>query len=240
VFEPVISWLALPLSASVVHSIEPWAAWHARLMVLSWGLLVPLGVLIARFYKVTPGQDWPRVIDNKFWWHSHRLLQWTGLVLMTAGAWFVWGRAMGATTAAKIHALIGWSLLLAGWLQVIGSFARGSTGGPLDEKSNSLRGDHYDMTPRRLVFERVHKSLGWTAVLGSVIAIVLGLFLADAPRWMLFLMIGWWLTLACAFTWLQRRGRCIDTYQAIWGPDLSHPGNRLKPIGVGVKRLQKN
>ena len=37
---------------------------------------------------------------------------------------------------------------------------------------------------------------------------------------------------------LQRQGRCIDTYQAIWGPDPRHPGNRLKPVGWGVRRPQ--
>jgi hypothetical protein len=46
----------------------------------------------------------------------------------------------------------------------------------------------------------------------------------------------WWLVLIAGFVWLQRQGRCIDTYQAIWGPDTAHPGNRIKPIGWGIKR----
>ncbi|MGA7199891.1 hypothetical protein [Roseiarcus sp.] len=46
----------------------------------------------------------------------------------------------------------------------------------------------------------------------------------------------WWMTLLGAAITLQRAGRCLDTYQAIWGPDPSLPGNRRKPIGWGVSR----
>jgi hypothetical protein len=35
---------------------------------------------------------------------------------------------------------------------------------------------------------------------------------------------------------LQRAGRCIDTYQAIWGLDPDLPGNRRRPIGFGIVR----
>lgn len=37
-------------------------------MVLAWVILLPLGVLIARFFKITPHQSWPASPDNKFWW----------------------------------------------------------------------------------------------------------------------------------------------------------------------------
>jgi hypothetical protein len=36
---------------------------------------------------------------------------------------------------------------------------------------------------------------------------------------------------------LERAGRCIDTYQAIWGPDLKHPGNQRLHVGWGMLRL---
>jgi hypothetical protein len=31
------------------HELAPWVQWHGRLMVLAWVILLPLGVLIARF-----------------------------------------------------------------------------------------------------------------------------------------------------------------------------------------------
>jgi hypothetical protein len=92
------------------------------------------------------------------------------------------------------------------------------------------------MTPRRRWFERLHKSIGWLAVLLALVVIGLGLKAADAPRWMPGMLALWWTVLGLWAWRLQRAGRCIDTYQAIWGPDPRHPGNQRAPIGLGVTR----
>lgn len=226
-------WLFAPLSGAADHHIAPWAYWHARCMVLAWGVLLPLGALAARYFKVTPAQRWPDELDNKLWWHAHRACQWGGVGVMSLGLVLAWGRGLQAGAAAGAHAQAGWVLAALGWLQACSGWARGSKGGPTDAV---LRGDHYDMTPRRRLFERMHKSLGWLALGASIAVIALGLAAADAPRWMPALLAAWWLLLAAAAVRLQRSGRCIDTYQAIWGPDPSHPGNRLPPIGWGVRR----
>ena len=226
-------WLLTPLSGQAQHAIAPWAYWHARCMVLAWGVLLPVGALVARYLKVTSRQRWPEQLDNRFWWHSHRTLQWAGVLLMSVGAVLAWDQGAGASLAAQLHALGGWMLVLLGWLQVLAGLVRGSRGGP---GSEPLRGDHYDMTAHRVAFERLHKGLGWLALLAAVAVIVLGLQVADAPRWMALTLAAWWLLLAgLAWQW-QRSGRCIDTYQAIWGPDPVHPGNRMRPTGWGVRR----
>ena len=229
---PMLDWLLTPLSGASTHHVEPWLAWHARAMVLAWAVLVPLGTLAARFFKVTPHQDWPRELDNPAWWHGHRLLQGAAVAAMLTGALFVWNRGAGASGAAlssngtpwsTLHGALGLALLITAALQVAGALARGSKGGPT---GRTLRGDHFDMTPRRVLFERIHKTLGWLAVALSGPCIVLGLVVADAPRWMLVALSLWWLALTMCFVHWQRSGRCIDTYQAIWGPDPSLPGNR--------------
>lgn len=231
----MLDWLMTPLSGSAQHHIETWASWHARCMVLGWGVMLPLGALAARYFKVTPGQRWPEQLDNKAWWHGHRALQWAGIAVMTVGAGLAWGRGHGLTAAAQWHGWAGWALVAAGWLQIASGLARGSKGGPTDVQ---LRGDHYDMTAHRVRFERWHKGLGWLSVLAAVAVAALGLVLADAPRWMPVTLTIWWLLLAGAAVHLQRQGRCVDTYQAIWGPDPQHPGNRMKPIGWGIQRPQ--
>lgn len=231
----MIEWLATPLSGAANHTIAPWAMWHARCMVLGWGVLVPIGALAARYFKVTARQRWPHQLDNKAWWHAHRWLQWAGIAAMSLGAVLAWGQGRGGTPAAVLHGWAGWALVAMGWLQVAAGLGRGSKGGPTDER---LRGDHYDMTRQRIGFERLHKSLGWFSVLLSIGVIGLGLQVADAPRWMALALAAWWLLLAGAAWRWQRQGRCIDTYQAIWGPDPHHPGNRLKPVGWGVRRPQ--
>jgi hypothetical protein len=228
----MLDWWLAPLSGATGHAIAVPVAWHARLMVLAWGVLIPVGVLWARFWKVAPGQDWPRELDDKRWWHAHRTLQIGGFLLGLAALALVF--RVGATTpGAEAHHLVGWIVVAAGAWQVAHGFARGSKGGPT---APTLAGDHYDMTPRRVLFERVHKSLGWVVVVAAVAAIASGLLVADAPRWMAAAIAAWWLLLAARFVRWQRAGRALDTYQAIWGPDPALPGNARAPIGWGVTR----
>jgi Eukaryotic cytochrome b561 len=228
----MIEWLLLPLSGNPVHHVAPVVAWHARLMVLAWGVLLPLGVLVARYYKVTPGQDWPRELDNKLWWHAHRVLQYAGVGLALAAVALLVLRG-GDSAGSSSHRVLGWSVLALAVFQVVLGALRGSKGGPT---SQTMRGDHYDMTPQRRRFELLHKSLGWLAVALAVPTLVLGLREADSPRWMPLVLAAWWTLLALAAWRLQRAGRCVDTYQAIWGPDPAHPGNRVEPTGWGVCR----
>lgn len=229
-------WWMLPLSGSDNSAIAPAVYWHGRLMVLAWGVLVPLGVLVARYFKVVPGQNWPDHLDHKFWWHAHRSLQWLSVLLATFGLLLVVPQATSTAPLAQTHSVLGWSLMVLAGMQVLSGLLRGSKGGPSEPV---LRGDHYDMSPRRVWFERVHKSLGWLLVAASVIALNAGLVLADAPRWMPALLVVWWLALtAWALRW-QAQGRCISTYQSIWGLDSEHPGNQGLHMGSSTQRHKK-
>ena len=225
---PIISWLIMPLVGARPHGLAGWAAWHGRLMVLSWSILIPSGVLIARYGKITAKQDWPAVLDNRLWWDWHRRLQYAGLGLAFMALVICVIHARLITRLDVIHACMGWSVMALGVSQAASAMFRGTKGGPTGERApvGDWRGDHYDMTTRRVIFEYVHKIGGSIAVLLAACTVILGLFVADAPRWMLIVILGWWAVLAAAATTLQRRGRCIDTYQAIWGPDPIHPGNR--------------
>lgn len=231
-FSTIVTWLTLPLSGATEHVIAPHVAWHARIMVLAWGILLPLGVLAARFLKITPGQQWPLRLDNPLWWNLHRGFQYLGVLLTAAGLYLVWGTGSdGDGLARNVHAWLGWAVAGCGFLQVLGGWLRGSKGSPAEPA-----GDHYAMTGRRLAFERLHKALGWAAIAVGVVTIALGLRLADAPRWMPVVLGAWWTGLACVGAVLQRRGWCVDTYQAIWGPSAEHPGNRIAPVGWGIRR----
>jgi len=82
----VIDWLLLPLSGGLDHVVAPRVSWHGRLMVLAWGVAVPVAVLLARFFKVTPRQRWPEELDNTFWWHGHRFLSYVAVTLTAIAA----------------------------------------------------------------------------------------------------------------------------------------------------------
>lgn len=227
--DTLVAWIALPWSGAADHAIDPRIAWHARTMVLAWGILLPVGALVARYGKILPGQDWPRRLDNPLWWHVHRGCQYSGVALTLVGVYLAWGA--GARPLGSLHALFGWAVALAGVAQVAGGLLRGSKGSATEPS-----GDHYAMTRRRVLFERTHKALGWGALLVAIVTLVLGLQRADAPRWMALILALWWVALIGIAAVLQHRGWCVDTYQAIWGPSLEHPGNRMAPIGWGVRR----
>lgn len=239
----LLAWLALPWSGNPDHLIAPAVAWHGRLMVLAWGAAVPVAVLLARYFKVTPWQDWPRQLDHKFWWHGHRVLNYGAVVVSCAAAALVWSAQGYIGPARALHAWLGWTVVGLGLLQVLGGHLRGSKGGPTEPRLGpdgrviDLHGDHYDMTRRRCAFEWVHKVLGYGALALTLVALLVGLWVADAPRWMWLGLAGWWLVLFAVAARFQRQGRCIDTYQAIWGTDPHHPGAAVGPIGWGVRRL---
>jgi hypothetical protein len=234
----MIEWLLSPVDLTRAHVVSDSVAWHARSMTLAWGVLVPIGVLAARFFKILPGQDWPRELDSPVWWFTHRFLHYLAGLLTLAGLFLVLrgGLSLGSSGT---HAVFGWAVVLLAVSQFLGGWLRGSKGGPTEpHPDGSLRGDHYDMTPRRIAFEYLHKIGGYMALAIAIAAIVTGLWRANAPNWM-WLMLGlWWLSLLALGVLLQRAGRAIDTYQAIWGPDHAHPGNTRRPIGIGIRRRQ--
>jgi Eukaryotic cytochrome b561 len=236
-FETPLRWWLSPLSGASSHQLDAAVMWHARLMVLAWAVLLPLGAVAARYFKVTPQQDWPRHLDNRTWWHAHRGLQYLGVVVMLVGTVLIFnGRDSAAATTSAVavwHSYLGWAVVALGVVQILSAWLRGSKGGPTDVQ---LRGDHYDMTRHRLWFEALHKSGGWLAVILAIVTVVLGLMAADAPRWMPLVLGVWWAGLIAASVYLERGGRCIDTYQAIWGPHLKHPGNQRKINGWGMRR----
>lgn len=229
-------YLLSPLDANRVHQISDLQIWHSRLMFLGWGVVAPLAVMIARYFKVLPTQDWPNRLDSQFWWRCH----WIGqtlvlLVTLIAAALMFWSAADGPW---HWHRVLGYWVVALVLTQVLLGYLRGSKGGPADpQPDGSLAGDHYHMTKRRRIFEALHKSLGYLTLLLAAITILLGLWYINSPRWMWLLIVSWWCVLLGLSVWLQRRGMALDTYQAIWGPDPVHPGNRL-PIGWGMIRRE--
>ncbi len=225
-------------------SIADVTAWHGGLMVFAWVVLMPAALIVSRFYKITPGQDWPRQLDNPFWFVNHRRLGYAiMLATLLAVALVVWGEG-GVILWQSHHAVAGWLVTILGGFQIVGSLLRGTHGGPMNPFTRQLRppeqwpGDHFSFTRRRIVFEYSHKIVGYILIPLCLWTVGGGLAAVAAPRW-LWILVGAW-TIVCVgiFGRLQRQGRCVDTYQAIWGADESLPGNRRRPIGWGIRRMR--
>lgn len=232
----MLAWLLSPIDPSRAHDVGALIGWHGRLMVVCWSVLAPIGVLAARFGKVPPWRDWPRELDDKTWWRAHLIAQNGALAAAVLGLALV--LAAASTRDYPLHRALGWAAIALLFAQVASGYLRGDKGGPTaPDAQGGWRGDHYDMTPRRRIFEYWHKSAGYLALLCAVAATATGLWAANAPNVMWLLLGGVWVAYLALFIVLQRYGCAQDTYQAIWGPSLSHPGNRLRPIGLGVRRF---
>ena len=172
-----------PIDATRPHEVGILTSWHGRIMVLAWAFLIPVGVLMARFFKVMPGQNWPNRLDNLAWWHTHLLLQHTGAALTVLGLILVLLETDGNSGKIR-HWLPGYFVFFVCLLLVTAGWLRGTKGGPTTEPSadGSVVGDHYDMTPRRVAFEYVHKFGGYAALLASFATIFTGLWYSNAPR----------------------------------------------------------
>ena len=156
----MLGWLLAPIDPSRPHVVGFAISWHGRMMVLAWGFLFPLGIFAARFLKITPRQDWPRELDSKIRWHGHRSLQYAGGVAMALALVLILVRPEGAEDGGP-HRAVGWTVAGLAAVQFLSAWLRGTKGGPTaPAPDGSWSGDHYDMTPRRILFEHVHKSTG--------------------------------------------------------------------------------
>ena len=226
----------MPIDPNRAHVVDFAVSWHGRAMTLAWGGLAPLAILFARYFKVLPQQDWPRELDSQVWWRIHWIGQSTVLLLTV----FAVGLVLSQAGPLGIHGALGYLVLVCVAAQVATGVMRGTKGGPTaPSPSGDVRGDHYDMTPWRKAFEAAHKSLGYLVLVLASIVIVLGLWETNAPRWMWLALAAWSTCLFVLAIMLQRRGQAIDTYQAIWGPGLEHPGNRMAAPRWGMRRLSE-
>jgi len=228
-----------PIDANRLHDIDMTIKWHARLMSLAWSFFFPVAILAARFYKVLPRQRFPDELDNQWWWNAHRICVALGTFAALMAALLVWFVSSGDISVNRLHRYAGWSALTLLGFQIASGFLRGTTGGPRRASySGELRGDHFDMTRRRIVFEHLHKSIGYIALACAWIATIAGLWSVNAPVWIWILVVAWWMTMVIFGVWLQMHHRAIDTYQAIWGTDPKLTGNQMTSIGVGVRRVE--
>eukprot|EP00041_Stephanoeca_diplocostata_P030338 m.916659 g.916659 ORF g.916659 m.916659 type:complete len:150 (+) comp23737_c0_seq10:102-551(+) len=117
---------------------------HALLMTIAWGFMVPAGILIARF----------RVGAQGLWFKMHRAVQCLGITLAVAGFAVIVAAVSNESLAhfAVSHAKIGLAIMVFGVLQPLNAFIRPH---PAEGHKPFWR----------MLWETVHKGLGYVAVL---------------------------------------------------------------------------
>ena len=122
-------------------------------MTLAWGLLLPVGVLASRFKN--------QLKENALWFRVHKYVQLGGVVLALLGfiVILVAVKHRGENNFTGAHEQIGLVVTILAIMQPINAWIRPKAG---------------VVTFARLAWEFVHKTLGYTAVFLSWVAIVLG------------------------------------------------------------------
>ena len=132
---------------------------HGSLMIIGWGFLLPTGVASARLLKHRP---------NALWFKIHRIMQIFGLVVAICG----WGIALaefdvfiGSGTGSYNHGVLGMTVMILGLLQPLNALIR-----PHPPEAGEKR------PLKRLIWEVVHKSSGYIAIILAAVTICYGTF----------------------------------------------------------------
>ena len=205
---------------------------HAVLMLATWFVLVPLGIVVIRFGKPRPRPHGIRVqvklTNPEWWWFSpHQVALYLGIGLALYGG--LAALIASAGFSGSPHAVIGLTAIALGCLQIVSAWLRGKHGGRYYHKADpgdpvTWRGDHYDMTVRRRRFEAFHKTAGYFALVCAVAAAVSGLMQFPIPALAIFMPL-WILFVLTICVVLEYKGLRYDGYRAAFGNDPDHPYN---------------
>ena len=145
---------------------------HGSLMLIGWGFLLPLGVISARFFRHRADSVWFKL-------HKMQIL---GLVVAAIGwvialnTWDVLGSGIGSARIedrkVMAHAICGSTAMCIGFVQPLNAIVR-----PHPPKDGEAKGKF------RLLWEIVHKFLGYSAIILALVTIGLGVFLEDAAEY---------------------------------------------------------
>jgi len=129
---------------------------HGLCMLLSWGFLLPVGVLSARCLKHRP---------DGFWFKIHRPMQMTGIVIATIGmiVALVSFDVFIAPSKSRDHGIIGLTVMSMGIFQPINAYFRPHVPPKGEEKPL-----------KRFIWEILHKSNGYIAVLLGLVNVYIG------------------------------------------------------------------
>lgn len=136
----------------------PWQITHGSIMLLSWGIILPLGVLSAKFLK--------RTKPNGIWFKYHRTFQIIGLILAIIGVAIAIAKFnvfKAGSGKSFLHGVIGLFVMFLGILQPINAFFRPHPANIGEETSYWRR-----------LWEMLHKGSGWTVIGLACINILIG------------------------------------------------------------------
>jgi hypothetical protein len=207
--------------------------YHALLMVGIWVLLVPFCVTVIRYFKPRPtelGVQSKISISNPLWWwfNVHKYGLYSAVALSLVGVAFA--LVVSGGFSGTVHAKFGILTVVLGCLQVISGMLRGTHGGKYYNNADpndpsTWRGDHYNRTVRRRIFEAYHKTTGYFTLFCALGAVGSGLMQYPMPvlTWLVIVVPFAFLAAWILLEYLEHRH---DGYRAVHGYGIEHPYNK--------------
>ncbi|GKV27844.1 hypothetical protein SLEP1_g36967 [Rubroshorea leprosula] len=179
-------------SAEAEQDLRPVLAVHGFMMFLAWGILLPGGILAARYLKHVKGNGWYQI---------HVYLQYSGLAIVLLALLFAVAELRGFHVSS-LHVKFGIAAIFLGCLQPMNAFMR-------PEKPANGQ----DVSPKRLVWEYFHAIVGRCAVIVGVVALFTGMkhlgdrYGAEDVHGLNLALIVWFLIGALITMYLEYRER---------------------------------
>lgn len=142
---------------------------HGVLMLIGWGLLLPSGAIVAKFLKHRP---------DSLWFKIHRVCQMLGLIVAIIGFAIILVNSnalmdKGSASLNHPHAVMGIVTMSIGLFQPFNALLRPHA---------PEEGSDQKKTTLRLVWEVVHKGLGWGVLVLAAVTIGIGTTLLSTPE----------------------------------------------------------
>ncbi|XP_028758837.1 cytochrome b561, DM13 and DOMON domain-containing protein At5g54830-like isoform X1 [Neltuma alba] len=179
-------------SAEAEQDLLPVLAVHGFMMFLAWGILLPGGILAARYAKHLKGDLWYRI---------HTYMQYSGLAIILLALLFAVGELQGFYVSS-LHVKFGIAALCLACIQPVNAYLRPQKTG---------NGEHVPLN--RLIWEYFHIIVGRSAIVVGIAALFSGMkhlgdrYGAENIHGLNWALAIWFLTFALMVAYLEYRER---------------------------------
>ncbi|KAM7258917.1 hypothetical protein ACFE04_014658 [Oxalis oulophora] len=215
-------------SAEAEQDLRPVLAVHGFMMFLAWGILLPGGILAARYLKHLKGDGWYQI---------HVYLQYSGLAICMLGFLFAVAEIRGFSFS-PLHVKFGVAAIVLACIQPVNASLR-----PKKPPSGT------DISSKRVLWEYCHTIVGRGAAVVGILALFTGMkhlgdrYDGEDVQELSLALAVWFLLLALIIVYLeyrerqQRRERLFNRSNWVLGDlDEDDSTDLLSP---GLARVQK-
>ncbi|PIA45760.1 hypothetical protein AQUCO_01600185v1 [Aquilegia coerulea] len=180
--------LLLRGSAEAEQDLRPVLAVHGFMMFVAWGILLPGGILAARYLKHLKGDGWYQI---------HVYLQYSGLAIVMLGVLFAVAELRGFFFDS-VHVKFGVTAIFLVCVQPVNAYLR---------PKKPANGE--EVSSRRILWEYLHVIVGRSAIVVGVAALISGMkhlgdrYGGENAKGLNWALISWFIVIALVVLYLE-------------------------------------